>query len=73
MSSCEGDVCITCSDQLLEAVVLAVDADGSTALATVDGAECEISVELLDGVSRGDHVLVHGGVALQAGRLEAAR
>ncbi|MHB8719563.1 MAG: HypC/HybG/HupF family hydrogenase formation chaperone [Candidatus Dormibacteria bacterium] len=72
MNTCDGGVCITCSDQLLEAVVVAVAADGATARATVEGAECEISVELLDAVATGDHVLVHGGVALQPGRLDAA-
>lgn len=70
---CHDEVCITCSDQLLELVVTAVSADGSTAQAACDGAACEVSIDLLDDVAVGDHLLAHGGVALQHGSLEAAR
>ncbi|MDQ6846327.1 MAG: HypC/HybG/HupF family hydrogenase formation chaperone [Candidatus Dormibacteraeota bacterium] len=68
---CHDEVCITCSDQLLELVVTAVSADGSIAQATCDGVACEVSIELVDGVAAGDHLLAHGGVALQRGSLEA--
>ncbi len=71
--TCHDEVCITCSDQLLEVLVTAVSADGSTAAGTCDGVACEVSVDLLDDVVAGDHLLVHGGVALQRGSLEAAR
>ena len=71
-SVCHDEVCITCSDQLLEVVVTAVSVDGSTAQATCEGAACEVSIELLDGVVAGDHLLAHGGVALQHGSLEVA-
>lgn len=68
-SVCPDEVCITCSDQLLEVVVTAVSADGSTALATCEGEACEVSIDLLDGVVAGEHLLAHGGVALQRGTL----
>ena len=70
---CHDEVCITCSDQLLEVVVTAVSADGGTAQATYDGVACEVSIDLIDGVVSGDHLLAHGGVALQHGTLEVAR
>ncbi len=70
---CRDEVCITCSDQLLEVVVIAVSPDGAIAQATCDGIPCEVSVDLLDGVVAGEHLLAHGGVALQRGRLEMAR
>jgi hydrogenase maturation factor len=70
---CHDEVCITCSDQLLEVVVTTVSADGGTAQATCDGVACEVSVDLLDDVVAGEHLLAHGGVALQRGTLEVAR
>jgi hydrogenase maturation factor len=70
---CHDEVCITCSDQLLEVVVTAVSADGTTAQGTCDGAGCEVSVDLLDDVAVGDHLLTHGGVALQRGTVGVAR
>lgn len=71
--TCHDEVCITCSDQLLEVVVTAVDSDLGMAAATCDGIDCEVSIELLDGVRAGEHLLVHGGVALQRGTVEAVR
>ena len=70
---CHDEVCITCSDQLLEVVVTAISADGGTAQATYDGVAREVSIDLIDGVVTGDHLLAHGGVALQHGTLEVAR
>jgi hydrogenase maturation factor len=70
---CHDEACITCSDQLLEVVVTAVSRDGATAQATCEDVACEVSIDLLDGVLAGDHLLVHGGVALQHGTLEVAR
>jgi hydrogenase maturation factor len=55
--------CITCGDEALEAEVLRVDEAG-TALVTVGGQMIEIDVSLIDALSRGDRVLIHGGVAL---------
>ncbi|HWF58474.1 MAG TPA: HypC/HybG/HupF family hydrogenase formation chaperone [Candidatus Dormibacteraeota bacterium] len=71
-ATCHDEVCITCSDQLLEVVVTAVDHDRGIAAATCDGAACEVSIELLESVQAGQRLLVHGGVALQRGTLEAA-
>jgi hydrogenase maturation factor len=70
---CHDDVCITCSDQLFEVVVTSVSPDGAVARATRDGIPCEVSVELLDNVVAGEHLLAHGGVALQRGKLEMVR
>lgn len=72
-SVCRDEVCITCSDQLLEVVVTAVSTDGSTAMATCDGVGCEVSIDLLDDVVAGEHLLAHGGVALQRGTVAAGR
>ena len=71
MNECRDDVCITCSDQLLEAEVLSVADDRVTAQARIAGTTAEIDLALLENVHVGDHVLVHGGVALQAGTLGA--
>lgn len=69
--TCDEAVCITCSDQLLEVVVTAVDDERGIAAAICEGVACDVSIELLDTVQRGEHLLVHGGVALQRGTLEA--
>lgn len=60
-----GQVCITCSDQALPFVVLALLGDD---LARVDtgagpGTEEEVSVALVDAIV-GDTVLVHAGEAI---------
>jgi hydrogenase maturation factor len=68
---CHEEVCITCSDQLLEVIVVAVDDSTATARGTVDGSSVEISIELLDAVVPGEVLLCHGGVALQRGTLAA--
>jgi hydrogenase maturation factor len=68
---CHDEVCITCSDQLLEVVVVAVDESAGTARGVVDGTTVEVSIELLDSVVPGETVLCHGGVALQRGTLAA--
>jgi hydrogenase maturation factor len=68
---CHEEVCITCSDQLLEVTVVAVDDSTATARGTVSGSPVEISIELLDAVVPGEVVLCHGGVALQRGTLAA--
>jgi hydrogenase maturation factor len=68
-AECHDEVCITCSDQLLEMVVIDVDTDAGIARGTIDGANAEVGIELLDGVTRGDVLLCHGGVALQRGTL----
>jgi hydrogenase maturation factor len=66
---CHDEVCITCSDQLLEFTVTQVDEVAGTARGTIDGSPTEMSIELLDAVTVGDVLLCHGGVALQRGSL----
>jgi len=67
LASCELDVeghCITCSDEALEAHVLRVDAEAGLALVTVGDATEEIDITLVESVTPGDLLLVHGGVAI---------
>ena len=56
--------CITCADELLAVKVLAVDAATTTARVQVQDHEEEIDISLLDGVTPGEVVLVHAGVAI---------
>jgi hypothetical protein len=64
---CHDEVCITCSDQLLAMVVTDVDVPARIARGTIDGADVEVSIDLIDGVTAGEVLLCHGGVALQRG------
>jgi hydrogenase maturation factor len=66
-TECHDKVCITCSDQLLAVLVTDVDSNERVARGTIDGSEVEIGVDLIDGVTVGDVLLCHGGVALQRG------
>lgn len=66
-AECHDEVCITCSDQLLTMVVTGVDEAAGTARGTIDGLAVEVGIDLLDGVSVGEVLLCHGGVALQRG------
>jgi hypothetical protein len=66
-TECHDEVCITCSDQLLAVLVTGVDADSGIARGTVDGSAVEVGTDLLDGVTVGEVLLCHGGVALQRG------
>ena len=66
-AECHDEVCITCSDQLLTIVVTSVDAPAGIARGTIDGSEVEVGIELIDGVTAGEVLLCHGGVALQRG------
>ncbi|TCK22316.1 HypC/HybG/HupF family hydrogenase formation chaperone [Pseudonocardia endophytica] len=69
--SCEGDVCITCSDAAVEVVVAALLPDGLALVDTDAGTREEVSVALVEaGV--GDVVLVHAGEAIATVRREAA-
>lgn len=63
--SCEGEVCITCSDEGRVAEIRSVGADGRAEV--VAGGQVEtIDVSLVEAVHAGDVVLVHAGVALRA-------
>lgn len=66
-NECHDEVCITCSDQLLELLVVEVDDATRTARGTIDGSMVEVGVDLLDSVAVGEVLLCHGGVALQRG------
>jgi hydrogenase maturation factor len=59
---CEGEVCITCSDQGQLAEVM-VRTDGQARVRTADG-EREIDVTLVGDVAVDDLVLVHAGTAI---------
>lgn len=73
-ASCELDAeghCITCSDEALPAKVLRVDEETGLALVTLKNATEEVDITLVETVSPGDVLLVHGGVAI--GHLGGAR
>jgi hydrogenase expression/formation protein HypC len=64
------DVCITCSDEGVPLVVLAVDEDRGLALCTDPaGAHSTVEIALVEAAP-GDTLLVHAGTALL--RLRAA-
>jgi hypothetical protein len=66
-AECHDEVCITCSDQLLSMVVTGVDESAGLARGVIDGEAGEVAIDLLDGVTVGEVLLCHGGVALQRG------
>src|SRR2546421_5446056 len=56
--------CVTCSDEALPATVLRVDQETGLALVTVEETTVEIDITLVESVTQGDVLLVHGGVAI---------
>ena len=56
--------CITCSDEVLQVRVLYVDDEKGLAQVTLNGAEEEIDISLVESIAPGDVLLVHGGVAI---------
>jgi hydrogenase maturation factor len=56
--------CATCSDEALPAQVLRVDAQAGLALVTMKDTTEEVDITLVDGITPGDIILVHGGVAI---------
>ncbi len=56
--------CITCSDEALQVRVLYVDVENGLAQVAINGAEEEIDISLVESITPGDVVLVHGGVAI---------
>ena len=67
MNNCELNAeghCITCSDEALPVRVLRVDQESGLALVTVQDTTEEIDITLVDSVTPGDLLLVHGGVAI---------
>jgi hydrogenase expression/formation protein HypC len=65
VNTCDGDHCVTCSDEGVPMRVLEVRPDG---IALCDGG-VEVMTDLVGEVSSGEAVLVHAGVAIA--RLEA--
>lgn len=60
-----GPSCVTCSDEALPAQVLSIDQETGLALVRVQDSTAEVDITLLDLVTPGDVLLVHGGVALE--------
>ncbi len=58
--------CITCSDEALPVRVLAVDETTALAEVEIAGAIIEVDISLMQGVTVGQWLLVHGGVALES-------
>jgi hydrogenase maturation factor len=65
--SCDEDHCITCSDAAVPMTIRRLEADGLAECVDASGAACAVDLALVDGVSAGDTVLVHAGVALVVG------
>jgi hydrogenase assembly chaperone HypC/HupF len=61
----ENGHCITCSDEALPASVVQVDRAVALAQVEIAGTTTEVDISLLDNVTVGDWLLVHGGVALE--------
>ena len=57
------DSCVTCGDVAVETEVVAVH--GDTAVVRRGGAEEAVAIDLVEGVSAGDRLLCHAGVALE--------
>jgi hypothetical protein len=56
--------CATCGDEAVSARILSIESAFSTALVEIAGTTAEVDISLIDEVSTGDRVLVHGGVAI---------
>ena len=67
MSGPVREHCITCSDEAVEAVVVATD--GTEAVVRVAGGEERVAIDLVPDAVPGDLLLCHAGIALE--RLEA--
>ncbi|GAC1429549.1 MAG: hypothetical protein PVS3B3_30100 [Ktedonobacteraceae bacterium] len=64
-TSCEIDGhCITCSDEAVPVTVLSVDDTTGLALVAVEDVTEEVDITLIETVTVGDTMLVHGGVAI---------
>jgi hydrogenase maturation factor len=60
----ESGRCITCSDEALPARVIEVDSALALALVEVNQGTIEVDISLVDEVTVGQVLLVHGGVAI---------
>jgi hydrogenase maturation factor len=63
MTGIAREACITCSDEAVEAEVVALD--GLEAIVRVEGAEERVAVDLVPEAVPGDILLCHAGIALQ--------
>ncbi|GHO42597.1 HypC/HybG/HupF family hydrogenase formation chaperone [Ktedonospora formicarum] len=59
-----GEHCVTCGDEALPAHVLWVDQEAGLALVQVEDEQEEVDITLLDALTPGDIILVHGGVGM---------
>jgi hydrogenase maturation factor len=55
--------CITCSDEAVEAAVIAVE--GLEAVVRVDDVEERVAIDLVPEAALGDVLLCHAGIALE--------
>ena len=65
---CQHDAenhCLTCSDSIVSVHVVEVKPEVGMALVEVEQQIEEIDITLVEGVSPGDILLVHGGVAIE--------
>ncbi|MBC6461885.1 HypC/HybG/HupF family hydrogenase formation chaperone [Actinomadura sp. HBU206391] len=63
MNHCEGDHCVTCSDEAVQVTVVRLLGDDLAEADFGDGRTEEVSVALVD-VSVGDVILVHAKEAI---------
>ena len=56
--------CITCSDEAVAVTVISIDDSTGLAQVAVEDVVEEVDITLIDAVTIGDMVLVHGGVAI---------
>ena len=66
-TTCELDTeghCITCSDEAIPVKIVSIDQASGLALVEVQNVIEEVDITLMDDVTVGDIVLVHGGVVL---------
>jgi hydrogenase maturation factor len=66
-SACQCDAnhhCLTCSDEMAPVRVIHIDQERGLALVEGDDQEEEVDITLVEDVSPGDLLLVHGGVAI---------
>ena len=56
--------CITCSDEAVTVKVVSIDDITGLALVAVENVTEEVDITLLETVTVGDSILVHGGVAI---------
>jgi len=56
--------CVTCSDEVQLAHVLQINQEELSALVMIEDTLEEVDISLVETISPGDQLLVHGGVAI---------